>query len=144
MSSEPSERTRMGWAVAEAASILALHVPELAALPPTAGYADGLAAGIVERDGLEAIASLRNAHRRARMRLGKSRLVHRLPGDCSGCGAWSLLRDDGSDTVRCGACDRRWSYGDYLRYVGMMLESLGMTPFEGPSGHADGQTSPGA
>lgn len=121
----PPERTRgvrPGWAVRAAVGVIAPRVDVLAALPPVAGYGKGLDAGPVVQDGLDAVWTLRELHRRARAALGLTRLVHRLPGDCSDCGAAALRRDDGSDTVRCAQCDCRWTYDDYRRYVCMILE----------------------
>lgn len=117
----PDGAVRGGFAVASAVRVIAPRVDVLAALPPTWGFADGWAAGPVERDGVAAVDSLRELHRRARHVLGLTRLVHRLPGACSGCGLSALRRDDGSDTVRCDGCGRRWTHDDYQRYVGLLL-----------------------
>lgn len=121
----PPERThgvRDGWAVRAAVNVIGPRVDVLAALPPTWGFADGLDAGPVLRDGLHAVASLCRLHRRSRVALGLTRLTHVLPGDCSGCGAAALRRDDGSDTVWCALCHRSWTYDDYRRYVCLILE----------------------
>lgn len=112
---------RAGWAVATAVSVLAARIELLAGLPPTWGYADGLDAGPVERDGVYAAASMRALHRRARSALGLSRLVVRLPGPCSTCGATWLQRDPGEDGARCPVCNASWSGDDYAKYVGLQL-----------------------
>lgn len=125
------ERTigvRQGWAVSTAVDVIAPRVRLLANVPLTWGYADGLDAGLVERDGLHAIASLRLLHRRARAMLGLSRLVVRLPGECSGCGAVALEREGGSDSVICGHCRRRWSEDEYRRYVGLLVAEMAPAP----------------
>lgn len=122
---EPTTRVRPGWAVCVAARLLANHVRVLANLPATVGYADGLAAGPVTRDGRHGLDCLRTLHRRSRARLGVNRRVFRLPGDCSGCGRWTLRRADGGDTVWCDACKRAWTYGDYQRYVNLTTASMG-------------------
>jgi hypothetical protein len=122
----PPERTRGvrgSWAVSTAVSVIAPRIALLASLPPTWGYADGLDAGPVERDGVYAVSQLRRLHGRARRILGLTSRVVSLPGECSGCGAWSLRRDDGSETVYCKDCERTWSVDDYHRYVGLMLMS---------------------
>jgi len=120
---EPVGAVRPGWAVAAAAAVIAPRVDVLAALPLTWGYADGFAEGPVLRSGVDAIVSMSVLRRRARSKLGLTRLVHALPGECSRCGMWALRRDDGSDTVRCEQCDQRWTTDDYLRYVGMILST---------------------
>lgn len=112
---------RDAWAVARAAAVIAPRTDVLAALGPTWGFADGLDAGPVARDGEHAVAQLRGLHRRARAVAGLTRLVYELPGECSRCGAAALRRTNGSDTVRCEVCERRWTYDDYQRYVGLML-----------------------
>lgn len=139
LSPERTVGVRPGWAVATAVDVIAPRVHLLAALPLTCGYADGLAAGPVERDGVYAVASLRALHRRAQSMLGLTRLVVRLPGGCSGCGATALERENGSDDVRCGHCGRRWSGEDYRRYVGLELAALARPPAETA---ADGPTGP--
>lgn len=121
LSRERSRNVRDGWAVATAALVIAPRVPLLAAIGPTACFADGWAAGPVERTGLDAITELRRLHRTARHTLGLTRDTHTLPGDCSACGASALRRADGSDTVWCDLCDARWTLDDYRRYVGLLL-----------------------
>jgi hypothetical protein len=120
----PPERTRgvrHGFAVAVAVGVLAPRIAILAALPPVWGYADGLDAGPVCRDGVDAISSLRSLRRRCRHRLGLTTLINSLPGECSGCGAAALRRRDGSDTVRCDMCRQTSTYDEYRRYVGLIL-----------------------
>lgn len=63
-------------------------------------------------------------HRRATMVLGLTKPVRRLPGECSGCGQPNLQQEQpryrGDDPlVRCGGCDRSWSYDEYARYAGL-------------------------
>ncbi len=118
---EKTSNVRIGWAVATAVSVIAPRVDVLAALPLTCGYADGLDAGPVERDGVYAVGQLVGLHRRARAVLGVTRLVTRLPGECSGCNAMALQREDGSDHVDCGRCRRSWTWDDYRRYVLLTL-----------------------
>lgn len=110
-------RVRDGWAVQRAARLLAPRVAILARLGPTSI----LVAGPVVRDGVTGLAELRALHRRARVLVGDVRRPALLPGSCSGCGAMALHRDNGSDTVWCAVCHRRWTYDDYQRYVGLML-----------------------
>lgn len=113
---------RPARAVALAARLLAS--PEgvrcLAALPVTCGYADGLDAGPVERDGVYGIASLRALHRRTEHMIGATRAI---PGHCTHCGARALLRDDGAQHVRCGVCDGRQSLDDYRQQVTLVARS---------------------
>jgi LSD1 subclass zinc finger protein len=120
----PAERSgpvRDAWAVSQAAALLAPRVDVFAALGPTWGYADGLDAGPVLRDGVYGLDTLCALHRVAEQVTGRARRTRRLPGECSGCRAWTLLREDGSDTVRCGTCQRRWTYDEYRQYVGLLL-----------------------
>ena len=119
---------RPGHAVQVAARVLSTHIRVLAGLPGTVGYADGLAAGPVLRTGREGVERLRALHAHAAGRLGLRRGVFQLPGDCSGCGGESTLRRfDGGDTVWCDVCRRRWTYGDYCRYVNLTIATLGGT-----------------
>lgn len=109
-------------AVRLAAALLASHdgIRALAALPLTCGYADGLDAGPVERDGVYALAALRELHRRADRMVGATPLTRALPGDCRQCGAAALLHVDGAATVCCGACGRRESHDDYRYRVSLV------------------------
>lgn len=116
---------REGWAVAAAVRVIAPRVAILASLPPVWTYAEGVECGPVERDGVWAVARLRRLHGRARATLGTGRLIEALPGECSRCGATALRRADGTETVWCDACDQRWTWDDYRRYVGLMLTELG-------------------
>jgi hypothetical protein len=129
---ETTARVRPGWAVSAAAGLLAAHVRVLASLPATVGYADGLAAGPVTRSGRYGITCLRTLHRRARARLGITRRVFRLPGECSSCSAWAFRRSDGGDTVWCESCGGRWTYDDYRRYVTLTVTSMGDLAAWGP------------
>lgn len=49
---------------------------------------------------------------------GVDRLVHHLPLPCLRCDRLALVRHDGSETVECRACGRRWSWDDYDRLAG--------------------------
>lgn len=119
LSGPPAGRVRDVWAVASAARVLAPRVHLLAGLAPTWGYADGLDAGPVLRDGVYGVEQLRTLHARAERVLGRRRQL-RQPGACSSCGAEALLRDDGSDTVHCARCGRHWTYRDYRLHVGLL------------------------
>lgn len=126
----PPERTRgvrEGWAVAAAVRVLAPRVEVLAALGPTWGYAEGLDAGPVARDGIWAVGDLCHLHRQARTVCGLTRRTFHLPGECSRCGASALLRVDGADIIRCGRCDQRWTDDDYRQYVSLTLAQMGVT-----------------
>lgn len=121
---ERVDRVRSGWAVATAVRVIGPRVDVLAALPLTCGFADGLAAGPVERDGVDAVASLIGLHRRARSMLGLTTRVVRLPGACLDCGAAALERADGADAVGCAVCGQ-WRTGEeYRRYVAMAVGSV--------------------
>lgn len=119
----PAGNVRGSWAVGRGARLLARQVRALAALPPTWGYADGLDAGPVERDGVYAVASLRTLHGTAQRMLGATTaapLTTSLPGSCPSCGATgSLLTADGSGRVLCAVCGAAHSRDEYRRSYGM-------------------------
>lgn len=127
LSTERHRNVRPGWAVQTASALLVKHLDTFAGLPATWGYSDGLDAGVVERTGMEGIGQLRLLHLRARAVLGLTKLTVRLPGECSKCNAWALRRTEGSDTVYCAACDQRWTYADYQRYVGLSIAHTAVT-----------------
>lgn len=63
-------------------------------------------------------------HRRATAVLGLTKPIRRLPGECSGCGQPNLQQDQprykgDNPLVRCGGCERTWSYDEYARYAGL-------------------------
>lgn len=109
------------WAVVQASRLLADRVALLAGLDPVWGYADGLDAGPVERDGLYGVDQLRRLHVRALGTLGASLTTRRLPGRCPRCGAELLVRDDGADVVRCEGCALRWPLVEYRHRVSLIL-----------------------
>lgn len=119
-----SGAVRDAWAVATAVRVLTAHVAVLAALGPTWGYAEGLDAGPVERDGVYALAQLGALHVRAQAALGQRTTVQVQPGPCPWCSAPALRRDDGSDVVICAACDHRMSFGDYQDQIGLASPSV--------------------
>jgi hypothetical protein len=119
------------WAVTQAARVLTAHVWTFAALGPTWGYAEGLDAGPVERDGPAGMETLRALHLTAERAVGATRLTTALPGPCQSCGAEALWRDDGSDTVSCAVCDRRQGVDDYRRYVNLLLDAVSLTAERG-------------
>ncbi len=118
LSAEVTRGVRPGWAVATAVAVIGPRIHVLASVPPT-WVREGLA--VVERNGLEAVERLRGLHRRARGLLGLTRLVTRVPGDCSACGMWTLDRENGTEKVRCASCGAAWSADEYRRYVGLLV-----------------------
>jgi hypothetical protein len=123
----PPERAsgvRHGWAVAAAVDVMAPRTALISSLAAQWGFFDSPEGDPVFRDGCDALRTLRRLHWRAGSLLGGGRLVHRLPGECSGCGAGALRRADGSETVWCGICQRRWTWDDYRRYVSLILDTL--------------------
>jgi len=140
LSPERTVGVRMGWAVAEAVAVIAPRVDVLAALPPTWGLAEGIDAGPVEHDGVWAVGALVGLHRRARSMLGLTRLITRLPGECSACGATALQRESGSETVQCAVCWEAWTHDDYRRYVGLVAASL--RAGNGPEINGEPRSSP--
>ncbi len=76
--------------------------------------------------GVEILVRLGRAHHRVRSLIGLTRRTTRLAGDCSGCSASYLLRDEprfAGDPlmVRCGSCERTWTNEEYETYVGLHL-----------------------
>lgn len=125
LSPETTRGVRPGWAVATAVAVIAPRVALMSTLPASWCFQEGPEAPPALWDGLGGLEALRGLHWRARYALGVTRLVQRLPGECSACGLEALRRADGSDTVHCAGCGRRWTYDDYRRYVGLMLGALG-------------------
>lgn len=118
----PSRGVRASWVVATSTRLLARHVRRLAAIGPTWGYADGLDAGPVERDGVYGVESLSALHDVAARVLGVVPVTRPVSGMCSHCGGFgSLQHDDGSDVVRCAACGSAESYDEHRRGYGMNL-----------------------
>jgi hypothetical protein len=59
--------------------------------------------------------------------LGWTRLRHRLPAPCPYCDLMTLVRDDGSDFVRCSGCHRSWNEREYALFVRMLADEMGAT-----------------
>lgn len=112
-----------GRAVAAAVRVIAPRVRLLAGLGPTWGYADGLDAGPVERDGVAGISALSALHVAAERAVGATLATRMVQGLCQGCGAPALLRVDGSDSVACRVCERSQTLGQYEQYIGLILGS---------------------
>jgi hypothetical protein len=108
------------WVVDHAASLLVAHIDTLARLGPIWGYADGLDAGPVERDGVYAIGQFTALHQAVQRVAGTTPRTLREPGPCRCCGAPALTRPDGGDTVTCRVCDDRRSLDAYRRDMALM------------------------
>lgn len=128
-----SKRTRPGWAVTWAVTIIAPRITLLAQtgpqqLPdyPLAGPDDctryrGL--DLTIRDGATAVADLIALHRRAERALGLTDPVRHLPGYCHNhyCRRPDLRQANGSDDVHCGTCGNVITRDDYDRYGNALL-----------------------
>jgi hypothetical protein len=68
---------------------------------------------VVARDGLDGALNLLRLHQKARAYTGQTRLVHRLPVPCPRCEAMALEREDGTDTIDCTDCLRRYTWAEY-------------------------------
>lgn len=68
---------------------------------------------MVARDGLDGALSFLRLHHLARMYMGQTRLVHRLPVPCPRCEAMGLEREDGQDNIDCTACSTRFTWAEY-------------------------------
>ena len=117
----PERGVRPTRAVAGAARLLAAHVGALAALPPVWCFADGVEAGPVLRDGLDAVRQVLAVARRVAVRADHARLVW-VPGQCP-CGLAGLRRAAGGDLVDCPGCGRSWRPAAYRRLVGLALDA---------------------
>jgi hypothetical protein len=122
----PLARVRPGAAVQRAVGVLAPRLDVLARMPATAVQATGTEDPCEDVYGWEAVLHLCRLHARARSMLGRTRRTAQLPGDCSGCGAFDLRRDEPRDEgdpcpVYCGRCARQWSDDEYQRYVSLMV-----------------------
>jgi hypothetical protein len=122
----PLAKVRAGAAVQRALAVLAPRLPDLARIPATAVQATGAEDPPEDMAGWEALLHLSRLHTRARAMLGRTRRTAQLPGDCSGCGAYDLRRDEPRDEgdpcpVYCGQCGRQWSDEEYSRYVRLMV-----------------------
>lgn len=125
LSPEQTRGVRAGWAVATAVTIMAPRTALISTLGPQMGFWDGWGSPPTFQDGLGALRGFQRLHGRARALLGLTRLVHRMPGPCSGCGCETLRRTDGSPEVHCATCGQRWTHDAYRRYVGLILDALG-------------------
>ncbi len=67
----------------------------------------------VARDGYDGALSFLRLHHKARLFTGQVRLVHRLPVPCPRCEAMALEREDGTDTIDCTDCGRRYTFDEY-------------------------------
>lgn len=68
---------------------------------------------LVARDGLDGALALLRLHHKARLFLGASKLVHRLPVPCPRCQAMSLVCEDGSDLIECRDCGKPFTRDEY-------------------------------
>ena len=78
---------------------------------------------VLTRDGLDGAVALLHLHQRARATTGQTRLVTRLAAPCPRCDTQALDRPDGSDTVTCAACDRRYTWDEYLRLCTLAVQA---------------------
>lgn len=113
---------RAGASIVSSVRILAPRVDLLVALPHLDGYFDGVESGLVRRDGMGGLRRLLDLHHLAMRAVGHTAVVIRLPGACPRCDDGTLRRDAGSDTVYCARCAGRWPYGDYQRWVQLVID----------------------
>lgn len=70
---------------------------------------------VLKRDGVVGALELLTLHNRTRKVLGLTDRTYRLPEPCPECEKPALEHRDGSDTVECSACARRFTWDDYRR-----------------------------
>lgn len=112
---------RPGFAIQRCSRLLAGSVSVLLALRAVehTGWLYGRPAVLV-RSGLDGACLFLDLHHRTRSLLGLTRLTHHHPVPCPRCEATALYRDNGSETVQCGACLRRYHW-DYLQQLCSVL-----------------------
>jgi hypothetical protein len=140
LSEPPVRGVRDGWAVQRAVEVLAPRLELLARVEPTVVFPTGVEDGPQEVPGWAAVLQLSWLHQRARSMLGRTRRTTQVPGRCSGCGHDELFRDEPRYSgdpcpVYCGRCNTRWTYDQYERYVGLIVEHTRQTRAE-PAGAA--------
>lgn len=122
----PPARVRSGRAVQRAVGVLGPRILELSRLPATTVYRRGTDGEAEDVAGWEAVLHLSRLHGKARSMLSRTRRTEHPPGDCSGCGAYDLRRDEprfegDPCPVYCGQCARSWLPEEYDRYVRLMV-----------------------
>jgi transposase-like protein len=106
--------SRAGVTLQRACRILEHRVDVLVSLPLQVTRWS-LTSDWVERDGLEGALEMLRLHDLVRSVAGRTELVHKLPAPCPSCDRLALIRANGSSTIECEACHRRWTEQDYER-----------------------------
>lgn len=84
---------------------------ELRHLAPALAYLGAHVTALLSRDDAVTIGRQIMAwHRRLEHRVGRDRLIHRLPGVCHLCGRKGLQRADGGELVKCRHCGAAWAW----------------------------------
>jgi hypothetical protein len=112
---------RDGYAVHRAVRIIEPRLWLLASLPAVAIMIEGPDGPPSHVTGADAVLGMSRLHAAARSWLGLTRLVHEMPGECPDCGAITLRRDDGRETVYCALCAYRCTWDEYRRYVELSI-----------------------
>jgi hypothetical protein len=112
--------------VQRAAQIITPRVRRLAEVPDQDLWSYPPDEGWSVVPGWQGVVDLAKLHGRARAKLGITQLERELPGSCPECGKGSftdrVLRvGNGKDTVYCVRCDHRRPYGEYERYLRMLV-----------------------
>lgn len=123
----PPARLRAGALVQRAAAVLAPRMEALARIDAAVVQPAGCEDDWVDVPGWQAVLTLSDLHSRARSMLGRTRRTLKVPGTCSACGLDEQLRRDepreeGDDPpVYCANCAVMWTYGEYERYVMLLV-----------------------
>jgi hypothetical protein len=117
-------RVRPGWAVQRGVEIIGPRIVLLAGLPPVAVWPEGPDGPPADLAGAEGLLIMMRLHASSRAVLGLTRLIHELPGECSGCQLAALRREDGSETVYCASCYARWTWDEYRQYTRLATKGM--------------------
>lgn len=118
-----AQMSRPGFTVQRAANLLHGALGTLLWLPEQT-YRHHRSGEPVTRDGMHGALELLHLHSMVRFAAGRTKLLHRLPAPCPRCERMTLVRDNGSDMVRCegDGCPGRWPEEDYRRLCLVLAE----------------------
>lgn len=110
----PAGPVRSSVALAAACRALRANLGRLLALPPTP---QARGRKIIDLDGRDAGRDLLRLRQRARLLLRLARHVEECPAPCPACSTYGLMRESGSDVIRCETCAHTMTREDYAAWV---------------------------